>query len=163
MIMLISSLVSATTGIIDLRKGESYLLIDRNITLINLNEDDDKAIICINNVKTILDKRIDKRLNDVFVDIKDLDNDFARLKVERDCDKKCECDESCDNDLCFDIIKNFVEKTENNEDNEKDYREKIIKAESLESQNNNSVYIIGFIALLIILIVSVFLTRKSEK
>lgn len=101
LIVLLSTLVMATeTRTIDMKMGDSIQLENKNITLINFDDDDEKIIVCVNNFKDIISD--EKRVNDVFIDIKSFNQNSVRLKIEVDCNlDNCECDESCSNDKCF--------------------------------------------------------------
>lgn len=98
LIILLSTLVNANTEIVNMKKGDSILLEGKNITLINLDNEDDKVVICINNVKSIVSD--EKTTNEVIIDVKSVKDDYARIGFEVICDD-CICDESCLNNDCF--------------------------------------------------------------
>ncbi len=94
-------IVSISEAVMDveLSRGESYEFQGKNITILNLNEKDDKAIICVNNVKTIISDNKEKTINPIVIDLKYVKDGVARLRLDGNC-RRCVCDESCSNDLC---------------------------------------------------------------
>lgn len=98
-LVLFASFVSAEIIDVDLSRWESFEFQGKNITILNLNEDDDKAIICVNNVKTIVSDEKEKNIEHVSIDLRHVNNGVASLRLDGTC-RKCECDENCANELC---------------------------------------------------------------
>ena len=158
-IILISTLVYATSEVIDLKIGDSFLIVDKNITLINIDDKDDKVILCINNVKVIVNRNLDKTVNDVIISVRSIDENSTRVKFERKC-KKCVCDDSCLNNLCFPTkieIKEIVKVPQQEEILEKVSSKGEIK--KIEEMGNNTSLIIAFI----ILIIAIFIILRHIK
>jgi len=114
--LLMISFVFALTTDIELRKFESYEFKGKNITLLNLNADDDKVIVCVNNFKTIVSDR--KTVNGLVVDLKNIKDDVVSFELENGCRENCICDDSCDNNRCG-IIRKVQDKSGVGSDSEK--------------------------------------------
>ena len=97
-LLLLIGLASAKTETIELGIGESSVSQDRTITLLNLNDKDDKIILCINNEKNIVSDI--KTINNVFIELRKIDKDIARFKIRYTC-KNCVCDQDCNNNACL--------------------------------------------------------------
>jgi|TARA_Y100000310_G_scaffold9719_2_gene10450 LPXTG-motif cell wall-anchored protein len=168
MTLLMSSLVSATTETINLDIGESFVIRDKNITLVNINEDDEKVVVCVNNKRAIVeDNEGEKLVNGVYVEVKSVDREDARLKIERDCDDNdCECESDCSNNLCVTKKEGTTQETQNIEeikdikDNINQEDEEIIVIRNTQSQSNNGLLILGIFILLVIII---FIIIKRKK
>ncbi len=156
LLILLSSLASATTETIDLKVGDSFLIRDKNITLINADDDDEKIVVCVNNIKSIVNIDENKWVNNVYFDIKNVDKNIARIKIERDC-KNCICDNSCNNDLCFDK-ESLNENLETKEEIKEDNKEILIRKEITQAD-----YRLSLIGIFIILAVIIFLILRFKK
>lgn len=101
LLLLLIPLVTAATQEIGLTKGSSYLFQGKNITMIDFNDKDDNAIVCINNQKMIIGKT-EKRIGDFRISIKKVTPNMATLEVNYKCEgQACICDYSCSNSLCI--------------------------------------------------------------
>ena len=89
--------VEAKTLTENLKVGNSVIIEDQRISLLNLDKKDDKVVLCINDVKTIVSKARDRTVNNVRVEVKSVTLDQARLKLESVC-KNCILS---DNDICI--------------------------------------------------------------
>ena len=87
--------VSATS--VDLKIGESFLRDAHNITLVSIN--DDKAIICVNNERTIFSEDLVKLMGEAYIEARDIRFDSVKLDVVIDC-INCRSDQTS-NDKCF--------------------------------------------------------------
>ena len=84
----------------DLRPGQDFLIEDKNITLIAINDNEKGAIFCVNGIKNIVDEDDFNIINDVRIEILRIENGIVSLQADYTC-KDCVCDESCDNSICF--------------------------------------------------------------
>lgn len=134
LIILLSTLaISTETRTIDMKIGDSIKLENKNITLVNFDDDDEKIIICVNNLKYIISD--EKRVNDVFIDIKSFNDNSVRLKIEVDCNlDNCECDKSCLNDKCFSQKKCRVDRDCN--DNNKFTKDQCVNNSCINEYSN---------------------------
>jgi|TARA_B100001971_G_scaffold214596_1_gene252999 LPXTG-motif cell wall-anchored protein len=162
-----SSLVSATTETINLDIGESFVIRDKNVTLVNINEDDEKVIVCVNNEKAIVeDNEGEKLVNGVYVEVKSVDRNDARLEIERDCeDNDCECESDCNNNLCFAQKEEIIQETQKVEEiktieNNVNENEEILVIKNTQPQSNNGLLILGIVFLLVII---TFIIIKRKK
>ena len=167
MIILMSSLVSATTETINLDIGESFVIRDKNVTLVNINEDDEKVIVCVNNEKAIVeDNEGEKLVNGVYVEVKSVDRNDARLEIERDCEyNDCECESDCNNNLCFAQKEEIIQETQKVEEiktieNNVNENEEILVIKNTQPQSNNGLLILGIVFLLVII---TFIIIKRKK
>jgi len=105
-LILVVSFVSARsyppdTDRFDLEEGQSAQLNGKKITLMNLDYDNERVIVCVNGEKTILSQSRTKTINGAILDLRQVYLNRAEIKMWVDC-PNCECDESCDNSVCFD-------------------------------------------------------------
>ncbi|MFH1210463.1 MAG: hypothetical protein V1645_00970 [archaeon] len=84
---------------VSLRVGESRDIDGVNFTLLRTNVDDDKVVLCMNGQKVIVDN--EAGFGKATVEVDDVFDRSANLRVEVACGSDCECDESCLNDACF--------------------------------------------------------------
>tara|TARA_Y100000310_G_scaffold343159_1_gene449547 strand:- start:60230 stop:60724 length:495 start_codon:yes stop_codon:yes gene_type:complete len=151
---------------IEFEVGDSYLIKDKNVTLLDINYDEDKVILCINNQKSIFSDDKDKYFNNMQIDVKSINDDKAKIRIERAC-SNCACGDSCKNDLCVvtkedkEVLKETTEKDtsipkETQESNEKE----IIIVSQKPAQQNNSLPLILFLILAIILIFLVVIRKR---
>lgn len=90
---------AAVTETINLKKDESFIIEGINVTLLDLNEKEDKVKICVNSRKAIVSN--EKTINKVTIEIKYVKENYARLKLRAKCDD-CVCDtEECSNIACY--------------------------------------------------------------
>lgn len=160
-LILLSSLVNATTKTIDLREGDSFLIRDKNVTIIDTNKDD-KVKICVNNIMNIISDSDKKFFNGVYIDIRFIENNITKVKLDRDCIKNnCSCDESCNNDKCLNKeIGNFGAF----EPEDKIKEDIIVPKEDSNIKNlktNNN--IINYLGIFLLLIVFIFILLKFNK
>jgi len=99
--ILFSNISLAATETFDLYINNSFEFEDKNISLVNVDFENDKAVLCMNNEKFILDIDNDKTFNQVTFDLRKVDQRNIELKVGYKCEGDCICDESCSNDKCF--------------------------------------------------------------
>lgn len=90
-------LVSARSEIFTLEKGESFEFRGVNVTLLNINKGEDKALFCVNNVKKIINKyhSFDHSVLDIFwIDKKE-------VRLELDVKENNQCTGDCLNQECI--------------------------------------------------------------
>ena len=78
-----------------LDKGDSFVIENVNVTLIDYNKKKEKLLVCVDNQRAILSD--DKRINSVYFEIKSFRDNGVRIQLETDCD---DCAIS-DNSECF--------------------------------------------------------------
>lgn len=92
--------VIAATERNDFSEGESYLLRDKNITVLSLDTDKDKAVVCVNGVKGIVDDG--DVINGVYFDVNSASGHVIKLEMTYSCSGNCFCDgDECSNQKCF--------------------------------------------------------------
>ncbi len=79
--------------------GESFVFDDKLITLLGIDDDDEKALVCVNNMKAIIGEN-EKTVNDVVLDGRDFTDDDVELRIEYDCKSTCNCDDDCQKETC---------------------------------------------------------------
>ncbi|MBI2667967.1 hypothetical protein HYX17_04340 [Candidatus Woesearchaeota archaeon] len=161
-LILLGSFVNATTETIDLREGDSFLIRDRNVTIIDTNKDD-KVKICINNLMSIISDNDEKLFNGVYVDIRHIENNITNVRLERNCiERDCSCDENCNNNRCFDkenkSLEDFVPE-------ESKIKEEIIVSKKESNISNLGINndIINYLGIFLLLIVFIFILLKFNK
>lgn len=85
---------------LDLYLNQSYEGFGKNITLLNVDTKEDKAVICINQQKFIISN--DRSIDNILLEIGSFKKDFVRMDISDGCDR-CKCETNCDNSVCFDI------------------------------------------------------------
>ena len=80
--------------------GSSYLIDNKNVTLIRADVTDDVAIFCVNGVKSVVGKNRYKVVNDVGIDLFSVKSNQLGADLIYKCDDGCECID-CDNSACF--------------------------------------------------------------
>src|SRR3989344_6686931 len=103
-LLLIIPISLAKTEKITLYPGMSKLIENSNITLISLDEKNNKAVVCINNEKKILTEDTDKTVGKLIINAKNIKLDYVEFELKSDC-KDCTCTSDCSNDLCFPEVK----------------------------------------------------------
>ncbi|MDD5178188.1 MAG: hypothetical protein PHT54_02810 [Candidatus Nanoarchaeia archaeon] len=165
-LLILVPLVVAKTEYIDLEKDQSYRVSDSNITLLSVNSENDKIILCVNNNKYILSEESSRNLKNLIIDLKDIyNNDKVRLKLESSC-SNCICKEDCSNIDCYG--KTAEEVKEEPQEEQPETEEKKIEVEvkgykpKIEESNGN-LFIIPTIIMLIIIIVTAISLKKKEE
>ncbi|MFH1209162.1 MAG: hypothetical protein V1663_00010 [archaeon] len=182
LIVLLISLngVYAFTEQIVIFKGDSFLMSNKNVTLIDVFEDEDTIVVCVNNQKAIVSNG--ETFNGVKFDIEDIKDNYIDVYLKTTC-TDCICDENCLNDRCFNYVvynqsnvnnlSNEVEQVQcySDEDcvdgkdntvdnciNSKCYN---LLIEDIEGKEENPIaYISFFLFLLFALILGLFLLKK---
>lgn len=102
--VLFLSIVSAKTDIkterMELEEGQSMELSGRRLTLINLDYENQRVIVCVNGKRSILSEGSTKNINEAAVDLRKVTQNKADIRMSVYC-PGCECDERCDNSVCF--------------------------------------------------------------
>jgi len=97
--------------------GQSFLFDGKNVTLVDSSED--SVIICVNGEKTIISNQ--KTVNGVIIDLVDSDESQAKLRLDYECNKDCECNEDeCSNNICFRFMQAATTSIENTVETTKD-------------------------------------------
>ena len=97
LLFILLNLVIVSADTVDLKIGESFLQDAHNITLVSVNKD--KAIICVNNQRTIFSEDLVKLLGEAYIEARDIRSDSVKLDVEIDC-INCKSDQ-ISNDKCY--------------------------------------------------------------
>ncbi len=89
--------VNAIDMSVVLEKGQSVLIKDKNVSLVDsLN---DKSLFCVNGEKKIIEEGLSKRVNGVLIEVKKANFEEVSLKLSYRCGD-CLCDD-CSNEVCF--------------------------------------------------------------
>jgi hypothetical protein len=166
-LLMLIPLVIAKTEYVDLEKGQSYRASDSNITLLSVNSEKDKIILCVNNNKYILSEESSRNLKNLIIDLKDIYNDNKiRLKLESTC-SNCICKEDCSNVDCYEKIVEEVKEEQPKE-------EQPVKEEKIEVQvtgyipkiqkktNNPMPEILAILLVVVIIVTAISLKKKKE-
>src|SRR3989344_5292418 len=109
--VLVGFLVSAVDMSVILDKGESVVIKDKNVSLVDsLN---DKILICVNGEKRIIEEGLSKKVNGVLIEVKKANFEEVSLKLSYRCGD-CLCDD-CSNEVCFVECKGDVDCDDNDE------------------------------------------------
>lgn len=100
-IAFVSAEYQKTTERIILEEGQSTDFNGKRVTLLNLDFENEKAIVCVNGERTILGLRKTKTLSEAMIELKKVTMNKAEVRIWVNC-PGCKCDESCDNSACFD-------------------------------------------------------------
>lgn len=122
---------------INLFVNQSYSDDGKNITLLNIDEKRDKALVCINNEAAILSEGKQKTVNDVSLLIKKISKDQIRVDIKVYCDD-CVCDNNCLNFKCIQYeTETFNEKEIKEEKESLKFigEEEVINNPGIKSQN----------------------------
>lgn len=104
-LLLIIPISLAKTEKVTMYPGMSKLIENSNITLISLDEKNNKAVVCINNEKKILTENSDKTVGKLIINAKSIKLNYVDFELKSDC-KDCICNTvECSNNLCFPEIK----------------------------------------------------------
>ena len=97
LLLVLLPLASAKTSTITLQKEGSFVIDNFNFTLIDLNQKNNNAIICVNNQRFIVNEDDEKRVNGMLVTARTINAYDVEFRLEADCD---DCEIS-DNKDCF--------------------------------------------------------------
>ncbi len=102
LILILVSVNAATNTVrLSLKEGESQDFNGKRISLVNLDYDKERVIVCVNGEKTILKSRT-KTINGATLDLRKVTMNHAEIRIWVNC-PDCECDDSCEeNYKCFD-------------------------------------------------------------
>lgn len=95
--ILLAITTEARTLTEDLKVGDSVIIENQRVSLLSLDKKEDKVVLCVNDVKTIISKDRDRTINNVRVDIRSITESQVKLKLESSC-KNCILS---DNNLCI--------------------------------------------------------------
>lgn len=96
----ISAKSTSTSERIALEKGQSTDFNGKRVTLLNLDFENERVVVCINGEKMILSDKT-KKVNGATLDLRKVTMNKAEIRIWVDC-PGCECDNTCDNSVCFD-------------------------------------------------------------
>ena len=86
---------------ISLEKEQTVEFNGKRITLLNLDFEKERALVCVNGEKAILINFKTETVNDAILRLKKVTMNRAEISIRVNC-PGCECDETCDNSVCFD-------------------------------------------------------------
>ena len=109
LVFLLGLLLVSAADRITLFPGKSFLIDNKNITLVQIDDKNDVAIFCVNGVKDIIKDDDEGYVNDVFIEVIDIKAGIVTIDVDFDCDGECPCDD-CNNDVCLNgDVEEFME------------------------------------------------------
>ena len=85
-VLLLVPIIEAKSLTQELKPFDSMEIENQNITLLKLDEKNDKAIVCVNGVKAIISDNDAKAVNNVLVEIRDVKAGYVKLRLESNCD-----------------------------------------------------------------------------
>lgn len=85
----------------ELEEGQSMEVSGKRLTLMKLDYENQRVIVCVNGKRAILSERSTKNVNDAIINLRGVTKNKADIRMSVNC-PGCECDESCDNSICFD-------------------------------------------------------------
>jgi len=100
-ITFVSAEYKPITKRITLEESQSTDFNGKRLTLLNLDFENEKVIVCVNGKKMILPLRKTKTVSGAMLELKKVTMNKAEIRVWINC-PGCKCDESCDNSICFD-------------------------------------------------------------
>jgi len=86
---------------VNLLTGSSYLIDNKNVSLIIVDVEDEVAVFCVNGVKSIVGEDRYKLVNGVGIDLVSVKKNKISASLTYRCRNGCECI-NCDNSVCFD-------------------------------------------------------------
>ena len=110
--ILICVFVSSTDISVILKDGDSVDIKDKNVSLVDSLSD--RVLVCVNGEKKIIEEGLDKRVNDVLIEISRTSVGEARLRLSYSC-RNCICSD-CSNEICFVECRSDSECDDKNED-----------------------------------------------
>lgn len=141
-----------------LHEHESYMEEGINITLMNIDKNKEKFIICVNNEQTIVtEEGVSNK--DFVLDVDYIDKDKIRvdIDVDRDCKKEdCECTGYCYNKRCFPNPK-YIPRVPETNDVEPEPQDVI--EEDIEV--GNYAFIIFLILFVVIILIAYYVVKKK--
>jgi|SRR3989344_5338211 len=96
-ILVFIPIVAAMTEYPELKKGESFLIKDKNITLLGISMDSESVLVCVNNELGIISGS--KTINNVGISLREITDNEASFKISYKC-PNCVCSDGCSNELC---------------------------------------------------------------
>lgn len=148
-LLLVMPLVYARSVDVDLYKNDSYMKDGINITLMNIDKEKNKFIICANGENYIVtESGISREHFTIKVD--NIKKDKVELNIDIDC-KDCKCEGYCNNKRCFPNPKYVYETKE--EQKEEDVIEEI--------NVGNYTLIVFMIIFVIVLFVAYYVIKKK--
>jgi hypothetical protein len=136
-LLVLVSFVFAKTDTVILAIGESHVVDDNNVTLIDYDKREDKVLVCVNGKKGIVTD--ERRIGDVYIEIKTFKDNGVRMSLEANCD---EC-RVRDNSECFPKAVKEIEESEIVEEKElEEIEEKgeVKEVVELEEENEEEKY-----------------------
>lgn len=117
-LLLMIPLVYARPVDVDLYENDSYMKEGINMTLLNINKEKDKFIICVNGEKHIV---TEEGISEQYftIDVDDINRNNVKLDIEIDKDDDVDCVGYCNNKRCYSnpkYIPQFKEELEDTED-----------------------------------------------
>ncbi len=97
LVFLLAPSIEARTITEEVQVGNSVIIENQKVSLVEVNTKDDKAIICVNGAKGIISRDVDRTINNVMVELRSVSSNSAKLRLESNCD---DCIEN-DNSICF--------------------------------------------------------------
>jgi len=137
----------------------SFVIDNKNITLIRFDTAYGNALFCVNGIKDIIKEDESKNINEVFIDIFDIGANEVITDIVYKC-RDCICEEDCDNSICFREKEKIIEKQQETQGKEEnitlDYEEKIITPVTI----NHSAIIIAILIIIAALLGLIVLWKK---
>ncbi len=100
-ILLLNLAVVSAVDRATLESGNSFLMEDKNVSLVRTDSKHEAAIFCVNGEKGIVREDETRRVNGVYIELMDVKENIARVELTYECSRNCVCDSGCNNDLCF--------------------------------------------------------------
>lgn len=91
---------STTSERFSLEKGRSVDFNGKRLTLMNIDFENERTVICLNGQKAILGSKT-KTIDGATLDLRKVTLNKADIRMWVGCED-CECDDGCDNTICFD-------------------------------------------------------------
>lgn len=156
-IILFSVFVNARS--VNLIVGSNYLIEDKNITLVKVYEE--KALICVNGVKTIVNEDVIRKVNDVNINLIKVNVDIATFDFEYGCKGDCVCREDCNNIGCFkESSEEIIEDGKPSEtivESEKQLEVPLGKKETVKNEGIGIVSVIAAVLIIVVLFLGVIM------
>ena len=153
--------------------GKSYVIDDRNITLVKSNDKEETAVFCVNGFKGIaLEDKI-QSVNDVYITLTKVEGITVDVELDYRCDD-CICDETCNNQQCFDTeetteetppeeeVEDVEDVVEEIEETDEPSLGETLETSVIEQPNVGTVSIVFAVLIIVVLALGLFIFWKRN-
>ena len=158
LLLLAIPIAAAITEYPDLSKGESFIVKDKNITLLGISMDSESVLVCVNNEVGIISDS--KTINGVGISLRGITDNEASLKISYRC-PNCVCSDGCSNKLCS--AKKAGEAAVQAQDNASIAKPRAINITSSKPAAESETSLFVLLALMLIIAIPILILIKKAK